>query len=149
MIKPTDIASSIGHSSVDGILVDKKSKPTNKKVSKAISMINSSSELTANESALSVIEECCAKAGVTLELVYGVLREGLQAGTPTEKVVQGEIVHGVEPDYNTRHKYMLTALELLKHLKDKNVVAVTGIFNDPTIADDARRILSLRGKIDG
>lgn len=124
-------------------------KSTKKKVNKAITLINSSMELEANPSASSVIEECCRKAGVTTELVYGVLREGLTATIPTESVVDGVIESGEKPDYNVRHKYMLTALELLKHLKDKNVVAVTGIFNDPDISADAERILSLRRGING
>ena len=122
-------------------------KTTEKKVSKAISLITSSAELSANESALGVIEECCRKAGVTTELIYSVLKDGLQASIATERVVNGVIEAGEVPDYNVRHKYMLTALELIKHLKDKNVVAVTGIFNDPTIHEDAQRILNLRRDI--
>ena len=122
-------------------------KTTEKKVSKAISLITSSAELSANESALGVIEECCRKAGVTTELIYSVLKDGLQASIATERVVNGVIEAGEVPDYNVRHKYMLTALELIKHLKDKNVVAVTGIFNDPTINEDAQRILNLRRDI--
>lgn len=125
-------------------------KTAEKKVSKAISLITSSAELSANESALGVIEECCRKAGVTTELVYGVLREGLGATLDSEVVNnEGTVTNGLKPDYSTRHKYMLTALELLKHLKDKNVVAVTGIFNDPDISADAERILSLRRGING
>ena len=124
-------------------------KTTEKKVSKAISLITSSAELSANESALGVIEECCRKAGVTTELIYSVLKDGLQASIATERVVNGVIEAGEVPDYNVRHKYMLTALELIKHLKDKNVVAVAGIFNDPTIHEDAARILNLRRDITG
>lgn len=122
-------------------------KTTEKKVKKAISLITTSTELEANPTAFGVIEECCRKAGVTTELVYGVLREGLGAVIATENVVDGVVIGGDKPDYTTRHKYMLTALELLKHLKDKNVVAMTGIFNDPTIQEDAQRILSLRGRV--
>lgn len=125
-------------------------KTTEKKVSKAISLINTSAELEANPTAIGVIEECCRKAGVTTELVYGVLYGGLKATITTEKLVCGQVKLEERPDYNVQHKYMLTALELLKHLKDKNVVAVTGIFNDPTIHEDAARILNLRGKgLDG
>lgn len=124
-------------------------KTTEKKVSKAISLITSSAELSANESALGVIEECCRKAGVTTELIYSVLYDGLKATIPTEKLVDGMVVVGSVPDHNVRHKYMLTSLELIKHLKDKNVVAVTGIFNDPTIHEDAARILNLRRDITG
>lgn len=124
-------------------------KTTEKKVSKAISLINTSTELEANPTAVGVIEECCRKAGVTTELVYSVLYGGLKAAIPTEKVIDGMVVAGEIPDYNVRHKYMLTALELLKHLKDKNVVAVTGIFNDPTIHEDAARILDLRRGMNG
>ena len=120
-----------------------------KKTDKAISLITSSAELSANESALGVIEECCRKAGVTTELIYSVLKDGLQASIATERVVNGVIEAGEVPDYNVRHKYMLTALELIKHLKDKNVVSVTGIFNDPPIHEDAARILNLRRDITG
>ena len=148
MIKPTkDIIHSSTAITNEDILSSSKSKA--KKVNKAISLINSSTELEANPSAVGVIEECCRKAGVTTELVYSVLKEGLEATIPTGNIVNGVIEGGERPDYNVRHKYMLTALELLKHLKDKNVVAVTGIFNDPTIAEDAKRILDLRGRVNG
>lgn len=130
--------------------VSDKDKSSSKKSNKALkSIVSSVGELEANPSVLNVIEQCCKDAGVTTELVYGVLREGLTATIPTESVVDGVIESGEKPDYNVRHKYMLTALELLKHLKDKNVVAVTGIFNDPDISADAERILSLRRGING
>lgn len=122
-------------------------KTTEKKVSKAISLINTSAELEANPTAIGVIEECCRTAGVTTELIYKTLRDGLTATVKAEQLADGKIVETSIVDYGVRHKYMLTALELLKHLKDKNVVAVTGIFNDPTIHEDAARILNLRRDI--
>ncbi len=123
------------------------SKKSNKALKTIVSAVG---ELEANPSVLNIIEECCRKAGVTTELVYGVLREGLGATLDSEVVNnEGTVTNGLKPDYSTRHKYMLTALELLKHLKDKNVVAVTGIFNDPDISADAERILSLRRGING
>lgn len=122
----------------------KEVKSTNKKVSKAISLITNSTELEANPLVLNIIEECCAKAGVTKDLVYKTLKEGLTATVGAQEIEDGQVKETKVIDYNVRYKYMLTALELLKHLKDKNVVAMAGIFNDPTIAEDARRILELR-----
>lgn len=119
------------------------SKSITKKAEKALENILSSKELERNSSAENMIDECCRKAGVTTDVVYGVLSDGLKATYPMQDKF-GEI-HIIE-DFSTQHKFMLTALELMKHLKDKTVIAQLGIFNDPSIEQDAMRVLALRDK---
>lgn len=73
------------------------------------------------ENILEIIEAEFQRANISLGLMYNTLKEGLLAKKISYNKF-GEIVE--EIDYNTRHKYLITALELLKHLRDKNIPVV-------------------------
>lgn len=71
-----------------------------------------------NLDTVDIIKKACAKYGVTIEAIYKSLGEGLKADK-TFKTPFGEVV--TEPDHATRHKYIVTALELIGHLKKSGV----------------------------
>jgi len=86
-------------------------------------------------------EECCERVGLTLERVYRRL-----SGLMDAKMVQrsGGAEYEV-PDNKTRMVAVQLVLELRRHIKDKTNAVSVGIFNDPRLAEDASRVLSLRG----
>lgn len=90
-------------------------------------------------------EECCDRAGVTLERVYRRLGELLDA----TMVVKTRYEEMECPDNRTRLAAVQLVLELRKHIKDKNVVTQVGIFNDPKVVEEAERVLRLRADMGG
>lgn len=100
-----------------------------------------------DDKACSVIDEIkkyCTANGVTFELMYKTLADGLQAEKITIDKYGDE---HVEPDHLTRHKYLLTALELLQHIKSKdianagNTTNYTQIVVNPQALDERIAIL--------
>ena len=89
-----------------------------------------------------VITKMLNKANITDDVLGRVLAEGLEANMELKLNTQGATM--TVPDMGNRHKYLLVALELKKYLKDKAVLIQNGIFNDPSIEADAKRILALR-----
>jgi hypothetical protein len=86
-------------------------------------------------------EECCERAGVTLDKVYRRLGELLDATTLVKMgYEQMEVA-----DNRTRMAAVQLILELRRHIKDKSVVTQVGIFNDPKVVEEAERVLRLRG----
>jgi len=65
-----------------------------------------------------VIKKSCAKYGVTVEAIYKSLGEGIVA-IKRSKTPFGDTIE--EPDHLSRHKYIVTALELIGHLKKSGV----------------------------
>ncbi len=73
-----------------------------------------------NETVLDEIKQYCDDAGVSVPTMYQCLSEGLRANKINIDKFGDE---HAEPDHVTRHKYLLTALELLQHLKRSNADA--------------------------
>lgn len=65
-----------------------------------------------------VIKKACSKYGVTVEAIYKSIGEGIVA-TKKTKTPFGDSIE--EPDHLSRHKYIVTALELIGHLKKSGV----------------------------
>lgn len=65
------------------------------------------------------IRELCERAGIKLEEIYRVLKEGLNARKKIENRYGEEYY---VDDHTIRHKYLMTALELLGHIRvDKGI----------------------------
>jgi hypothetical protein len=77
----------------------------------------SASGLEVNTDVRALITEECKKAGVTLERLCKTMDEGLKATKGTLDKF-GEM--HTEDDFLTRHKFMVTALELMGYLKQKS-----------------------------
>jgi hypothetical protein len=90
-------------------------------------------------------EMCCEAAGITLQRVYDRLSDLMDAETFAKDRDGDSICLG--PDNRTRMAAVMLILELRKHIKDKNVVTQVGIFNDPQIVAEARRVLALRERM--
>lgn len=85
--------------------------------------IDTGRELEVNYKAGSHIETAFSGAGLKSHEVYKVLKDGLVARKAiTNKF--GDVTY--EDDYNVRHKYMVTAMELMGHLRSK-VEEVKGV----------------------
>lgn len=72
--------------------------------------------LEVNKEALTLINKGFKEAGIDISDPYRTLKDGLSA---TRAIVSkfGDISY--EDDFSVRHKYMVTALELMQHLKNK------------------------------
>ena len=86
-------------------------------------------------------EECCERAGITLDSVYASLSNLMKAEMPVKTRYDFEMF----PDNRVRLAAVQLVLELRKHIKDKSVVNQVAIFNDTKVEAEAQRILAMRG----
>lgn len=88
-------------------------------------------------------EQCCEKAGLTLDVIYSTLAEMMKA----ETCIKSRNEELWIPDNRTRMAAVALTLELRKHIKDKTTVTQVGIFNDPKVIEEAQRVLALRDRV--
>ena len=111
---------------------------------KKISLKKIDQVVTAMELTEKTPEECCEKVGLTLDKVYTRLGQMLDAEAPFNDKYQGAVMY---PDNRVRLAAITLILELRKHIKDKSVITQVGIFNDPRVAEEAKRVLKLRDRM--
>lgn len=91
----------------------KKSEKALEAVVSRVSTLTGDGGLVISQVVRDLIELQLKKSGVTADEAYGCLKDGLRS-TKTTVDKYGE--EHVENDYIVRHKYMVTALELMGHL---------------------------------
>lgn len=97
-------------------------------------IIKSTTELTVDD-----IGRYCAEAGVTIQAVCKVLAEGLRSDI-VERDNNGNEVYR-EEDMVTRHKYMTSAMEVLRMVSKKDVGGVVVNNNITITADEFKSIV--------
>ena len=87
------------------------------------------------------LAQICAEEGVTVREVMKVLADGMKSNTVGKLDNEGEIIfNSVQPDMVTRHKYMVSAMEMFKII-GKNEVRVSGVIEHKMLPkEDVERI---------
>lgn len=84
---------------------------------KDVEIVNQATSLEVNKDAEIIIKDGFEKANISQVDPFIVLKDGLNA---SRKIIDKYGDEHTEPDFNARHKYMLTALELMRVLKPSN-----------------------------
>lgn len=109
----------------------------------------SDNNLEVYKTATHIIATCFESAGIKTDDPYKTLKEGLSAEKVTYDKYGDE---RREPDYIARHKYMTTALELMRHLGSKdeqtgNTNITNNIITSPEVLSQVQGLLEQEAKL--
>lgn len=97
---------------------------------KAISKIDDKSKVSTLT--LDDLAKICDEEGVTVRSICRTLKEGMESNFPGKYDTEKKIIQEtVQPDMSTRHKYMVSAMEVLKLVKKE--VATSTVINVSTL----------------
>ncbi len=110
-----------------------------------LSVINKLSEITIDE-----LGKICEEEGVTVRGVCRVLKDGLEAVTAGRLDTEGEIIKGTQfKDMATRHKYMQSAMEMLRLVKKETKEIAEAVVTHRMAPEDIDRLEVIARELKG